>query len=352
MTLQLPAKTETDEKQIYAALVKRRVALTAVLLLLAVASCLANLFIGAVPYRPSAILQALLGQGDYGFVEIIAWEIRVPVTLVSVVVGAGLSVAGMQMQTVLNNPLASPFTLGLSAAASFGAALGMVLGTSFLPEALAKFAIPANAFFMAMLTVLFIERLGRKHAMSTEVVILLGTTLVFAFTALLQLLQYLAPDTAIAAVVYWTMGSLDRAGMSEIAFIAAILVFSCVFFVRKAWALTALRLGEARAVSLGIPVARLRFQAIVLSSLLASASVAFVGTIGFIGLIGPHIARMLIGDDQRFLLPASILCGIILLSTASVVSKILLPGQSVPIGIVTSIVGVPLFITLILRKRA
>jgi iron complex transport system permease protein len=201
-----------------------------------------------------------------------------------------------------------------------------------------------------MATAAFIYRLSRRQGISTEMIVLLGTTLVFTFTALLEALQYVAPDQALSAVVFWTMGSLSRASWPKLAIMGGVLAAAWLLFARQAWALTALRLGEARAISLGVQVGRLRLRSILLGSLLASVCVSFVGTIGFIGLVGPHIARMLVGEDQRFLLPASALSGALLLSAASVASKSLLPGQALPIGIVTSLVGVPLFFVLILRK--
>lgn len=334
----------------------RRLARRRLLILLGMALlttlCLGlDLSTGQAVYPPSEVLAALWQRDAPLAVQVIFWELRLPVALSALVVGASLAVAGVQMQTVLNNPLASPFTLGLSAAASFGAAIGLVLGVTILPAAAVAYAIPVNAFLVSMAAALFIYRLSRKPGITSEMIVLLGTTLVFSFTALLEALQYVAPDQALSAVVFWTMGSLSRANWLKLAIMSAVLLGVWLVFARQAWALTALRLGEARATSLGIPVARLRLRSILLGSLLASVCVSFVGTIGFIGLVGPHIARLLVGEDQRFLLPASALCGALLLSAASVLSKSLLPGQTLPIGIVTSLVGVPLFFTLILRRR-
>jgi iron complex transport system permease protein len=317
----------------------------------ALASFLLDLSLGQALYPTGRILAALWDRDAAPALQVILWDIRLPVALSALVVGASLALAGVQMQTVLNNPLASPFTLGLSAAASFGAALGLVLGVNILPASAVAFAIPANALLVSMAAALFIHRLSRRRSITTEMIVLLGTTLVFTFGALLEALQYVAPDQALSAVVFWTMGSLSRANWPKLAIMGTLLAAAWIAFARQAWAMTALRLGEARAASLGVPVERLRLRAILLGSLLASVCVSFVGTIGFVGLVGPHMARMLIGEDQRYLLPASALCGAAMLSAASVLSKCLLPGQTLPIGIVTSLVGVPLFFTLILRKR-
>jgi iron complex transport system permease protein len=334
----------------YRRLTRRRACVLVLLGALTVISLLLDLSSGQALYRPGQVLSALWHADAPTAVQVILWDIRLPVALSAVVVGASLAVAGVQMQTVLNNPLASPFTLGLSAGASFGAALGLVLGVTILPASAIAFAIPANAFLVSMATAAFIYRLSRRQGISTEMIVLLGTTLVFTFTALLEALQYVAPDQALSAVVFWTMGSLSRASWPKLAIMGGVLAAAWLLFARQAWALTALRLGEARAISLGVQVGRLRLRSILLGSLLASVCVSFVGTIGFIGLVGPQIARMLVGEDQRFLLPASALSGALLLSAASVASKSLLPGQALPIGIVTSLVGVPLFFVLILRK--
>lgn len=338
-------------QKIYSRLVKRRILCLCSMGLILLICVLTDLLTGPSSYSVKNILSTFFDPNTPITLHIILYDIRLPAALTAVIVGASLSVAGVQMQTVLYNPLASPFTLGVSAAASFGAALGFVLGVPLLPSKFITYAIPLNAFIMSMIAVLSIERIARWRNMSNVLIVLLGTTLVFAFTALLQALQYAVPEQALAAVVFWTMGSLSRTDSSQLLFITAIFLVVTFFFMRNSWALTAMSLGEVRATAMGIPVTRLRLKAIVLSSLLASVCVAFVGSIGFIGLIGPHIARMLVGGEQRFLIPASALCGAALLSAASATSKIIFTGQVLPIGIVTSLVGVPLFFVLIIRGK-
>ena len=181
---------------------------------------------------------------------------------------------------------------------------------------------------------------------------LLGIALVFTFNAALAALEFIASEQALAAVVFWTMGSLGRTTWPKLGITAACLAVAWPLFVRHAWALTALRLGEGKAASFGIAVGRLRLQTILLVSGLAAVTVAFVGTIGFIGLVGPHIARMLVGEDQRFFLPASALAGALVLSAASVLSKVIIPGLILPIGVVTALVGVPFFFSLIMNTRS
>ena len=282
--------------------------------------------------------------------RVIVWDIRMPMALMAVAVGAALAIAGAEMQTILNNPLASPFTLGISAAAGFGAALALVLGVSILPFA-GIFLVSVNAFVFAMLASLAIYFLSSLRGVTVETVVLLGIAMVFLFSSLLALLQYIASEQALQQVVFWTLGSLVKATWPKIGIAVGVLLVTTPLFVRQVWALTALRLGEEKALSLGINVRKLRLQALISISVLAAAAVAFVGTIGFVGLVGPHVARMLVGEDQRFFLPMSAITGAILLSAASIVSKAITPGAIFPIGIITSLVGVPFFLSLILAKR-
>ena len=276
-------------------------------------------------------------------------DLRLPQALMAILVGIGLSLAGAEMQTILNNPLASPFTLGVSSAASFGAALAIVLGlgVTFLSS---DWLVPVNAFLFAFLSVLLLEVLARSRAAGVESVVLFGIALVFTFNALVAMLQFVASQEALSALVFWSMGSLGRASWSNLSVLALVVALVIPFSMASACAMTALRLGEDRARSFGIDVRRLRFFSLLRISALAGTSVAFVGTIGFIGLVGPHIARLLLGEDHRFFLPASMLTGALVMSSASILSKLLVPGAVLPVGIVTSMIGVPVFLALILRR--
>jgi iron complex transport system permease protein len=345
--------TDTVEvqRETYRRLVLRKRLILAGLVVLLLCSVLLDLALGPASYSFSEVLGALFSpESASPQVRVVMWDIRLPVALMAVAVGAALSLAGAQMQTILNNPLASPFTLGISAAASFGAALGLAFGVALFPLA-AQFMVPLNAFIMAMLSALLIHFLSMRRGVTAETIVLLGIALVFTFNALLALVQFFATEQAVAAVVFWTMGSLTKATWPKLGVICVVILITLPIFAKRAWALTALRLGDDKAASFGINVRSLRFQTLIMVSLLASFPVAFVGTIGFIGLVGPHIARMLIGEDQRFFLPASLLTGSLILSASSVVSKTLIPGAIFPIGVVTSLIGVPFFISLILGGK-
>ncbi|EPD6173589.1 FecCD family ABC transporter permease [Proteus mirabilis] len=282
--------------------------------------------------------------------RVIVWDIRLPYSLMAVVVGMSLGLAGAEMQTILNNPLASPFTLGVSSAAAFGAALAIVLGIG-IPGVPAQWFISVNAFVFALLATLLLDFISRWMRVSTSGIILFGIALVFTFNAAVSIMQFIANEDTLQGLVFWTMGSLNRASWDKLYILLVVLVIIFPLSLMNAWKLTALRLGEDRAMSFGINVRRLRLTTLLRISIISALAVAFVGPIGFIGLVAPHIARMTFGEDHRFYLPASALIGALVLSIASLVSKNLLSGVIIPVGIVTSLVGIPFFVSIILRHR-
>ncbi len=281
---------------------------------------------------------------------VILWDIRLPAAAMAVVVGASLALAGAEMQTVLNNPLASPFTLGVTNAATLGAALAIVLDVT-LPGIGSTYVIPVCAFIFAVGSTVLIQGLSRLQGASTETVVLFGIAMVFVMNALLWLVQYMASADAIQQIVFWTMGSLSRATWDKVAVVAVVLAVCLPLSLRHVWAMTALRAGEDQARSFGIQVERLRLLVLLRVSLLAAAAVAFVGVIGFIGLVGPHIARLALGEDHRFYLPGATMAGALVMSLASIASKSLVSGVVLPVGIVTALVGIPLFMVMILGQR-
>lgn len=336
----------------YRALARRKLLILFGLSALLFLSFAIDLAWGPARYGLGEVLRAIFSPSSVSVqVRTVVWDIRMPVAVMAIVVGAALSLAGAQMQTILANPLASPFTLGISAAASFGAALGIVTSISLVPVA-AGMLVPVNAFIVALAATLFIHFVSQLRGVTVQTVVLLGIALVFSFNALLAFLQYLASEQALSAVVFWTMGSLTKATWPKIWVTLAVLVLAVPLFARNAWALTAIRLGEDKAASFGINVRRIRLETMLIISLLAAIPVSFVGTIGFVGLVGPHIARMILGEDQRFFLPGSILSGALLLSVTSIVSKSIVPGVVFPIGIITALVGVPFFFSLIISNRS
>ncbi|OCX61277.1 iron ABC transporter permease [Thioclava sp. SK-1] len=329
----------------------KRILLVATLAGLAVVGLLADLVSGPSGLPLSEVIGALLGHEDISRgASVIVWKVRLPVALMALCVGAALSLAGAEMQTVLENPLAEPFTLGVSSAAALGAGVAIILGVSF-PLLPPVWAVSANAFVFALGSLMILQFASRLRGGGAAMVILFGIALNFTAGALLALLQFVASADALQQLVFWTMGSLAGVRWQAIALVAVVLLLTVPFSLRAAWALTALRMGAEQAQGFGVDVVRLRRWALIRVSLLAASAVSVVGVIGFVGLAGPHIARILVGEDHRFLLPASLLCGAVLMSFASIMSKLLVPGILLPIGIVTSLVGLPVFFALILRRQ-
>lgn len=335
----------------YQHILRHRLLMMGALALAILGSLLLDFTMGPSGLTLSSLWQTLLdpAAADAG-TRVIVWDIRLPYALMAVVVGFALGLAGAEMQTILNNPLASPFTLGVSSAAAFGAALAIVLGIG-IPGIPDQWFISANAFIFALFAALMLDGITRWTRVATSGVVLFGIALVFTFNALVSMMQFIASEDTLQGLVFWTMGSLARASWDKLGILFGVFAVLLPLSMMSSWKLTALRLGEDRAVSFGIDVRRLRLATLLRISILSALAVAFVGPIGFIGLVAPHIARMIFGEDHRFYLPASALIGALVLSMASVASKNLVPGVIIPVGIVTSLVGVPFFLSIILRHR-
>jgi iron complex transport system permease protein len=323
-----------------------------VLVTLIMVALLANFLLGTSSLPSSTLWRALLHPDDVSPVDhIIVWTIRLPYALTAVAVGMALGLAGAEMQTILNNPLASPDTLGVSSAAALGATLAIAFG-AWLPAGLPRdWLVAGCAFVLAITAALLLDAIARWRGMSMSGVVLFGIALVFLCNALVSAIQFVASAQTLQNLVFWTLGSLNRVGWTKLAVLAAALAVTVPFSLRAAWWLTALRLGEDRAASFGVDVRQVRLGALARISLLSALAVSMVGVISFIGLVAPHIARRLFGEDHRFYLAASALIGAIVLSLASILSKSLVPDVVLPVGIVTALVGLPVFLTVVLRHR-
>ncbi|NNB53626.1 FecCD family ABC transporter permease [Pseudomonas fragi] len=339
----------------YRRLLARRVCLLLVIGCALLGSVLLDLSTGSSGMGLGQLLQGLLHPQTLDVTDrVIIWNVRLPYALMAVLVGAALSLAGAEMQAILNNPLASPFTLGVSSAAALGASLVIVFPLS--SALLSRDSLVAlAAFVFACASMFLLHGMSRLRGAGVETLVLFGIALVFSCNALVALLQLLATEDVLQQLVFWSLGSVARANWDKLGILALVLGLTAPFSLHAAsrmtlLRMTLLRMGEERAQSFGVDVRRLRFFALLRISLLSATAVAFVGTIGFIGLVGPHIARILIGEDQRFLFPASALVGALLLSLSSVVSKVIMPGVIVPVGIMTALVGVPIFVVLVFKR--
>ncbi len=344
-------ETSNNLARQYYAKLNRKMLLVAAGLILMVASVVFDMTSGPSDMSIGKLLSIIISPGSAeAGARVIVWDLRLPIALLALLVGAMLGMAGAEMQTILNNPLADPFTLGISSAASFGAALAIVFQWSLLPD-FGGFIVSANAFLLAVSTSFILFAFTRMRGVTSETMILVGIAMMFTFNALLALMQYAATEIQLAQIVFWMMGSLARATWTKVGICALVIIIILPWFMSRNWSLTALRMGDDKAASLGVNVRRLRIEILIGVSLLAATAVSFVGTIAFVGLVGPHMARMLVGEDQRYFLPLSAICSGLILSLTSIVAKSINPGVVYPIGIITSLIGVPFFISLIIAVR-
>lgn len=267
--------------------------------------------------------------------RIILFDIRLPEVLSSIVIGLSLGLGGAIMQTILNNPLADPFTLGVSSAAGFGASLFISLGLS-----LSYVAFGAIGF--STLSLIFVYYISKKQRVNTEDMILAGIAVKFFFDSLISILQYLASDETLSSIVFWLFGNVSKTNYREIVIISVVFLLVLFLSLKDSWKLMAMRFGEKRAQAMGVDTAKLKLRAFFRVSVLAAITVSFAGIIGFIGIVSPHFARKLVGEDQRYYLLISSLVGGILLVTASMISKVIKPGVIIPIGIISALIGLPL----------
>ena len=339
---------------------KRNIAVIAMLALTVVLVGAACLFVGSANMTMADGIRGLLGRGTDAQNRIIR-HIRLPRVLAAIIAGAGLSVAGLTMQTTLNNNMASPSTLGVSNAAVFGANLSIIVfAGGFLSTGnnLHSFDVGANpyatsfmAFLFATASVLLILGLCSVRAFSANVVILAGMAISALWTAATTILQFYATDVGLSAAVVWSFGDLGRATYRKDAIMLAVVAAGIVYACFMSWRYNALLSGEATAKTMGVNVERLRFVTLLLSSVITAVCVSFLGVIGFVGIICPHVTKKLLGQDHRITIPVSCLTGSLLLVLADTLSRSLGSGSALPVGAITSLLGAPFFIGIIFGRK-
>lgn len=317
------------------------------------ASFVLDIMTGPSMIDASSVIYALLQWAGLPFqvddsTQVIVSNLRLPIALMAIFVGGSLGMGGAEMQTLLNNSMASPYTLGMAAAAGFGAALMLYTGSLGIDS---NIAVPIGAFVFCMLSACFLFALASVRHIGSGQLILAGIALLFLFQSLLSLVQFISSPELSQQILFWLFGSLSKATWTNLAITAAVVMASLFLLLQDSWKLTALKLGEERAKSLGVNIVKLRLKTLLIVAVMTATVTSFVGIIGFIGIVSPNIAKILVGEDQRFFLPLSFLIGAFLLSTASVLSKVIVPGALFPIGIVTAIIGVPFFFWLIIARR-
>lgn len=324
-------------------------AMAAVVLVLGI---IVSAAVGQFPIDPLTVIRGIVAKT--GLVEapedplVMAtlWNIRLPRIALGIFVGAGLAVAGAVMQAVFSNPLAEPGIIGVSSGCAVGAAVAIV----FFPFALGGFAVPIAAFvtglFAAFLVYVLSLSAGKTESLT---LVLTGVAVTAVATALTSIATYIAPTTARDQIVFWQMGSLNGATWTQVAIVGTVVVLGLAWALLIAKELDLLALGERAAGHVGINVQMLRTQAIVLTTLLTAAAVAYAGVIAFVGLIVPHVMRLILGPLNRYLVPAALLGGAILITGADFAARNLIPFADLPIGIFTALVGGPVFFILLRR---
>ncbi len=295
-----------------------------------------------------------LPQPQSDIASVIVINMRLPRIMLAILTGMSLAVAGTVMQGVLRNPLVSPFTLGLASASSFGAAITIVLGTGILSMFITGgqyYDLILNAFIFGLLSMLLIYGIARMRGTSQATLILAGVVLGYIFQAGLLVLKYWSNNDKLKDLELWLMGGMWGANWNAVIILLPVTIICAVLLAMKAWDLNALSAGDEIAKNLGIRVERLRLYCLVLVTVVASSCLAFTGVIGFIGLMAPHICRMLIGNDHRYLIPCSALMGGLILLLSDTFARTIFSPVEIPVGIVMYILGGLFFLYLILRGK-
>jgi len=348
------ATQELDLKDEYARFLARKFAVilaaaVAIVILAGVAVTL-----GSAHITPAQVYSCILSRFFPGyfqttdFLNTIIWKLRLHRVIMAIFAGMGLAVAGAAMQGILKNPLASPFTLGISSAASFGASLAIIMGAGFIGG---EYLIVGNAFVFTIIASLAIYCLAKYRGISPETMVLSGIAIMYLFSSMTSFLQYVGHAEQVQEVVFWMMGSLGRSSWDKVGIIALVTVFCSLILMRLSWDINTLGAGDETAKSLGVNVEFVRVSGMMLSAFITASVISFTGTIGFIGLVAPHIARMVISADHRFLLPASGLFGALLLLGADTVARTIMAPVILPVGIMTAFMGVPFFLYLFMKRK-
>jgi iron complex transport system permease protein len=276
----------------------------------------------------------------------VVWDARLPRLLTALVAGTGLAAAGACMQSMLKNPLADPYTTGISSGASFGATIAIVLGITIGGSG----GIVVNAFVFSLIPTAVILLLSTLKKSSPTTMILAGISVMYVFNALTSWLMLTADETQMAAAYEWTIGTLNKGSWTTLPAMFAVTAAGSLAILFSTKYLNAMNAGDDFAKTLGVNVNKIRIILLGVVSVVAAGIVSFTGVIGFVGLVAPHMARILIGSDNKLLIPGSMICGAIMMVGCDIISK-MFTTSALPIGIITSLIGGPIFLILIMRQR-
>lgn len=281
--------------------------------------------------------------------DTVVWQVRFPRVLLAIVAGAGLAISGAGIQGITRNPLASPFTMGISAGAALGAAVAIVLGWSIV--GMGKFFIAGNSFLFALFSAFLVLGVSKLRGTAEETLILAGIAIMYIITAIVSFLQFIAGKEKLQGLIHWLFGSLANANWDKLFFVSIFVFLGSFFLFRYSWDLNAMISGEEVAKGLGVNTERVKNVVLILCSFITAGVICFTGIIGFVCLMSPHIARMYIGADHRFLLPSSCIVGAFLLLGADTLGRTLLSSSEIPVGIIVAFLGGPFFLYLLLTKQ-
>lgn len=290
----------------------------------------------------------LIGDISDTTLDFVVMEYRMPRILVGLIAGAGLAVGGAVMQSALRNPLADSYTTGVSSGAGFGAALAIVMGTTL---AVGEYAIVVNAFVFSMLPTLVIIAVSRMRSASQTTMIMAGIAIMYIFNAMTTVIKLMADPEDLASLYRWQVGSLASAGWEEIPLMFVVVLVGCIALQLISKELNALSTGDESAKALGVDADRLRILCLVIVAVITASVVSFTGLIGFVGLVAPHMVRLVIGPNNRYLIPASAIFGAALLTVADLVGRTILSPTVIQVGVITAFLGGPLFLWLIIRRK-
>jgi len=344
--------------QVYHGYTQRKILVISGVCLATLVLAVVSMALGSASISPLDVLKALTGQADQRVTQIVV-NIRLVRVLSAIVVGMGLAVASCIMQGVLLNPLASDFSLGISQGAAFGAAVAIVaMGAGAVQTAGAgadaviignAYVVTLAAFVGAIAATVAILLLAKFRGVSPEAMILAGIAMGFLFQAGTILTQYFANDVQVASIVFWTFGDIGRSSWRDFTVMVAVVVPATAYFIVNRWNYNALESGDDIACSLGVNVKRTRMAGMLLAALMTAVSVAFLGIIAFIGLVSPHVMRRVIGSDYRYLIPGSCAMGAFLLLVSDTISRTVVAPVVLPVGAITSFMGAPLFLYLLVK---
>lgn len=327
----------------------RSLAFLAILALALAAAILLSLRAGSYETPVSELIRGIFGAARDENINRVVRSNRLPRICTALIAGAGLGISGCVLQAILRNPLASASTLGVSQGASFGAAFAIIVLNAGTAGALGSAAIPLCAFAGSMAVALVILGLSRFRQISPEGIVLAGVAISSMFTGATTLIQYFADEIQLASLVFWTFGNLGSTTWSDLRVMGIVVLLTSIVFLLHRWDYNALLSGTETAVSLGINVRRLTMVDMVLCCLTASTIVSYIGLINFIGLVAPHIVRMVVGNNHVYLLPGSILAGSTLLLLGDLFARVAISPVILPIGAITSFLGGPLFLYLLFK---